>query len=244
MASHPIIGSYQFPIEAYLTDFKGEATLATLGNYLLYAATLHADQRGFGYENMQQRNRAWVLSRLVIEMKKYPTSGTTLEVQTWVGEVNKLFTLRNFAFLIDGKEIGYARSVWASIDLNSRRPSNILELGDITEYVCDKDCPIEKVSKIKAAESDESISYVVKYSDLDINKHVNSVKYIEHIVDLFPLSLLKEKRIARFEIAYVNESHYDDRLEMIKQSLDETTSLVELKNENSETICRSKIEFK
>lgn len=243
---HPKIGEYSFPIEAYLTDYKGQVTLSSLGNYLLHAATEHADQRGFGYENMVKQHRVWVLSRLAIEMNEYPVAGNLLHVQTWVEEVNKLFTLRNFAFLVDGKEIGFARSVWASIDMESRHPGNLFELGNIADYVCDKNCPIDKVSKIKPLAAMSVVdTYRVRYSDLDINKHVNSVKYIEHMVDLFPLAFLEKREVKRFEIAYLNESHYGDVWNIYQQQTEGAEEyLIELRNEKSEVICRSRFIYK
>ena len=101
-----------------------------------------------------------------------------------------LFTDRNFAIIDkDGKKIGYARSVWAMINLNTRKPADLLTLhgGSIVNYVCDEPCPIEKPSRIKVT-SDQSIATLTaKYSDIDINGHVNSIRYIEHILDLFPI---------------------------------------------------------
>lgn len=55
-----------------------------------------------------------------------------------------------------------------------------------------------------------------RYSDIDINGHVNSIRYIEHILDLFPIELYKESRIRRFEMAYVAESYYGDELTFIR----------------------------
>ena len=37
--------------------------------------------------------------------------------------------------------------------------------------------------------------YQTRYSDIDINGHVNSIKYIEHILDLFPRS--EERRVGK-----------------------------------------------
>jgi acyl-ACP thioesterase len=48
----------------------------------------------------------------------------------------------------------------------------------------------------------------VKYSDLDINGHFNSIKYIEHFVDAFPLDMFKSREIRRFEISYLSEGMY------------------------------------
>ena len=61
--------------------------------------------------------------------------------------VYRLFTDRNFAIIDkDGKKIGYARSVWAMISLNTRKPADLLTLhgGSIVDYVCDEPLPYWK----------------------------------------------------------------------------------------------------
>ncbi len=54
------------------------------------------------------------------------------------------------------------------------------------------------------------------YSDVDINGHINSIKYIEHVLDLFPREDF-ERGIRRFEIAYKAESYMGDRLSFLVQ---------------------------
>ena len=55
------------------------------------------------------------------------------------------------------------------------------------------------------------------YNDVDINGHINSVKYIEHVLDLFPLDWYKEHPLKRFDIAYVAEAHQGDRLNFYRE---------------------------
>ncbi|MFC2296473.1 MAG: acyl-[acyl-carrier-protein] thioesterase, partial [Prevotella sp.] len=55
------------------------------------------------------------------------------------------------------------------------------------------------------------------YSDVDVNGHVNSVKYIEHILDLFDVDFYRNHRLQRFEIAYVTEAHGGDTLSFYLQ---------------------------
>ena len=50
---------------------------------------------------------------------------------------------------------------------------------------------------------------------MDVNGHINSVKYIEHILDLWKLDRYREQQIRRFEIAYVAEGHGGDRRELL-----------------------------
>ena len=106
------VGLFHFVAEPYLMDFRGRVTLPMIGNYLIHAASSHAGERGFGFNDMSERHTAWVLSRLAIEMEEMPRAYEKFSVQTWVENVYRLFTDRNFAILNqEGKPIGYARSV-------------------------------------------------------------------------------------------------------------------------------------
>ena len=82
-----------------------------------------------------------------------------------------------------------------------------------------------------------------KYSDIDINGHVNSIRYIEHILDLFPIELYKTKHIRRFEMAYVAESYYGDELSFFQEEVNENEYHVEVKKNGNEVVCRSKVLF-
>ncbi|MBP3518714.1 MAG: acyl-[acyl-carrier-protein] thioesterase [Parabacteroides sp.] len=214
------IGEFHFATEPYLLDFRGRVTIPMIGNYLIHAASHHAAERGFGFSDMSERHTAWVLSRMAIEMLEYPVMSEPITLYTWIDEVGRLFTSRCFE-LADGKgkTFGYARSIWAAIDVETRRPT-LLDVAGLGVYVTDRPCPIEKPGKIAAVESDtQGIPYVVKYSDLDINGHLNSIKYMEHLLDLFDLDLFKTREVGRFEIAYQAEGKYGMELKLHKKEV-------------------------
>lgn len=240
------VGAYNFVAEPFHVDFTGRLTLSVLGNHLLNCAGFHAADRGFGIASLNENRYTWVLSRLAIELDELPYQYEPFSVQTWVENVYRLFTDRNFALLNkDGKTIGYARSVWAMISLETRKPADLLTLhgGSIVDYVCDKECPIEKPGRIKLSTEVSVMEYQTKYSDIDINGHVNSIKYIEHILDLFPIETFKEKRIKRFEMAYVAESYYGDILSFLKEEENENEYNIEVKKNGNEIVCRTKVIF-
>ena len=80
------------------------------------------------------------------------------------------------------------------------------------------------------------------YSDIDINGHFNSVRYIEHVLDLFPLEKFKEKRVRRFEIAYMAECLCGDELAIYKDETSPGLFEIEIrKTANGEIACRGKI---
>lgn len=240
------VGCYQFIVEPFHVDFTGKLAMGVLGNHLLNCAGFHAADRGFGMASLNEEHYTWVLSRLAIELDEMPRQYDKFSIQTWVEDVYRLFTNRNFEILnAEGKPIGYARSVWAMISLESRKPADLLKLhgGSIVDYVCDKPCPIGKSERIKITDACPVCEYHTKYSDIDINGHVNSIKYIEHILDLFPLELFKEKRIRRFEMAYVAESYYGDTLNFYKEQKSKDEFDVEVRKNGTDIVVRSKIIF-
>lgn len=240
------IGSYKAVAEPFHVDFNGRLTMGVLGNHILNSAGFHATERGFGIASLNENNYTWVLSRLAIELEDMPYQYEEFTIETWVENVYRLFTDRNFAIVNkDGKKIGYARSVWAMIDLETRKPADLFSLhgGSIDEYICDEPCPIEKPSRIKVASKECADKIKAKYSDIDVNGHVNSIRYIEHILDLFPMELYKEKRIKRFEMAYVAESYFGDELSFFMDEVNPNEYNIEVKKNGEETVCRSKILF-
>jgi acyl-ACP thioesterase len=240
-------GTFKFHIESYVCDFTEKATLPVICNFILDAASIHAQERGFGYEQISKDGVAWVLSRLSIAMDEYPRQNQDLTVETWVEDVSRFFTQRCFRFTSqDGRVIGYARSIWAAIDTGSRRPIDIPAWRpDMLGFVdSEQTCPIEKMSKIPSVDGIESaMGYSVRYSDIDINKHMNSVKYIEHVINVFDLDFFRENIVGKFEIVYLAEGSFGDKLKLYKQTRSENEFLVDTKN-GEDSICRSRIIWK
>ena len=241
------IGTYQFVAEPFHVDFTGRLTMGVLGNHLLNCAGFHASERGFGIAEINENHYTWVLSRLAIELEDMPRQYEDFSINTWIENVYRLFTDRNFELQDkNGKTIGYARSVWAMISMETRKPADLITLhgNNLGQYVSDRECPIDKPGRIKVSVDAPVEEYQTRYSDIDINGHVNSIKYIEHILDLFPMDAFKEKQVKRFEMAYVAESYYGDVLSFYLEEKNENEYDIEVKKNNQEVVVRSKVIFK
>lgn len=238
-------GTYYYQIDSYLTDFRGKATLPLIGSFILQVATKHAEERGFGYHYMIQNKRAWVLSRLVIEMYEYPRNESEIIVNTWVAGANKLFTERHFSFQDkEGKTIGYAKTIWAGINIETRRPANVLELEGLLDFKIDLPCPIDNIKKIHPIRDEEAFGkFSIRYSDVDINNHLNSVKYIQHFIDMFDIEMFKEKDICRFEIHYAAEALYGTRLKLYKKEEKKDVFVLEMRNDEI-TVSSARVSWK
>ena len=247
------IGKYEFVAEPFHCDFSGRLFLGHLGNQMLNAADFHSTDRGFGMKYLMTINRSWVLSRLAIEMTEMPGQHERYSVETWVESAMRFFTSRNFRVTgSDGRVLGFGRSIWAMIDTETRQPTDIFSIdnGAINNWiVTDKTCPIEQSSRVKMSEKAGFVRSIdVNYNDIDINGHVNSVKYIEHTLDLWDIDWYREHRLKRFEIAYVAETHYGDRLSFYREQTAENECCVRLVKTEKQTgkeveVCRCKLVF-
>ena len=244
---HPIY------IEPFHVDFTGRVFMGVLGNHLLNAAGNHSQKRGWGIGALNETHHTWVLSRLSIEMMEMPRNYQHCQVRTWVESVMKLFTTRNFAIEdAEGRPMGYARSVWAMIDMETRRPCDLLNLydGDILNYAVSEEeniCPIEGHGRVRFRDAQLVRTIGTYYSDVDINGHINSIKYIEHILDLFTREQM-ERGIRRFEIAYKAESYMGDALSFYVLPVSENEIDIEVrKNVTDDTpgdvVCQAKVRF-
>ncbi len=247
------VGKYLFMAEPFHCDFSHRLFMGHLGNHLLNAADFHSTDRDFGMTYLNPIHKTWVLSRLAVEMDEMPMQYTKFNVETWVESAMKYFTNRNFRVVgEDGKVYGYGRSVWAMIDTETRQPQDILEIhdGEIVNWIeTEKECPIEKSSRVKMSDKAVLVREIdTYYNDVDVNGHVNSIKYIEHILDLFSIDFYHENKIKRFEIAYVAESYGGDRLSFWQEQTGDNEyciRITKLSEDGEKTIevCRCKVVF-
>ncbi len=249
------VGRYDFLAEPFHCDFSQRLFMGHLGNHMLNAADFHSNDRGFGVKYLLKVNRAWVLSRLAIEMEEMPPMYTRFKVETWIENAMRFFTSRNFRVVgEDGKVYGYGRSIWAMIDVESRQPADLFSIdnGSIKNWiVTDKECPIDKGGRVKMNDDAVLVRTIETfYNDVDINGHINSIKYIEHVLDLWDLDWYQKHSIHRFEIAYVAEAHQGDQLSFFRENTDSPLEYCVRIMKNSPNgadpieVCRSRVIFR
>ncbi len=217
---------YHTSADAFHCDFSKHLCIGHLGNALLNASDMHSTARNFGMTYLWKQNKTWVLSRLAIDLEDLPVEHDQFVIETWVENAMKFFTKRNWAiYSEDGTKVyGYAKSIWAMIDTQTREPQDILAMhdGKIKEYIYpEKECPIKDVSRVKTPEMQEYTEFKVMYNDLDVNCHLNSMKYIDHVMDTLPLDYLRQYQVKRVEIAYVAEGHWGDTLRIYHKAEEE-----------------------
>lgn len=224
MSEHDKAGHYRFTVEPFTEDVSGHLSWHTLGKQLLTCAGYHADSHGFGLLQMQEEHRGWVLSRLVVECSGLPCTQQEYEIETFVNKVYRQFTDR--MFVVHGKQAGadgsqadsciygYGFSTWALIDYESRTPVSLD--GDYFEPIrtamAERTVPIAGPGRVRVKSQEAVAQHVVAFTDLDINGHMNSIRYIDLLLDQAITQLGKSVR--RIDIGYGREAMLGDVLQI------------------------------
>ena len=228
MQSLPKIGRYTFKIEQYQCNVRKMLRFSFLVNTMLSSADYHSTERGFGTDYLNTIGKTWVLSRLAVEMLRIPSRHEVIAVETWVEKVHPLFTNRNFKMSVDstGEILGWGRSVWAMIDTTTRHPADLMEIknGAIMDFVLPPghpdymDAPITKPVRIQMEDATLAREVDTYFSDVDFNGHINSMRYMDHILDTFPLDWHKKNNIKRLDIAYIAEGRPEVPIRIYKNA--------------------------
>lgn len=202
--------SEQFKIRSSESAPSGRVKLQSVCDLLQETAGNHALELNFDISQLHERNLTWVLQRLTVEMNRYPKWRDTVTVQTWPSSGDSLRAYRDFLMLDENEnELGRAISYWIIIDLESRRPVRIPEeILELAPASVDHVLPVTKERLDKKSRYDDSKTFDVRRSDLDVNRHVNNVKYIEWALEAYPELM----EVTRLDIEFHAECSYGDRI--------------------------------
>lgn len=177
---------YTYYADPQQVDFTLRMTVPALANEVLNTAGVDAQRKGFGIDKLNKENRSWVLSRMAIEIDDRPEQYSSYEIVTWVNEYNRMLSTRNFT-LHDaaGREFGRAVTQWCIIDLGARKAIDLnTVIGTCADSIVDAPSPIEKPRKVTGIVPQHIAEHRVVYSDIDFNRHVNTMRYINMMFDM------------------------------------------------------------
>lgn len=205
---------YTYKVIPQEIDFTGKARFSSVVNNLLNTAGEDARVNGFGIEVLSGRNLGWVLLRLAVELDRRPAEGENYVIETWVTDYSSLTTTRCFRLTgADGTCFGRAVSIWCLLDFSRRRPAPMSDIADLAEgSITDRPLPCAQPLKIRPFDAEPCSFHTVKYMDIDFNRHMNTLRYIDLLADELPIELVAADRHVRVDVHFVKESVYGDRL--------------------------------
>ncbi|KAE8698377.1 Palmitoyl-acyl carrier protein thioesterase [Hibiscus syriacus] len=231
-----LIFCQNFSIRSYEIGADRSASIETLMNHLQETAINHCRSagllgEGFGATpQMSKKNLIWVVTRMQVVIDRYPTCMQCdvikalfdMKDEGTLGPVH-LGRMGRRDWLVSNSETGEiltrATSVWVMMNKLTRRLSKIPEevRGEIEPLFMNSGPVLAENSQKLVKLDDRSAEYLCKgltpkWSDLDVNQHVNNVKYIGWILESAPLPILESHELCAMTLEYRRECGRDSVL--------------------------------
>ncbi|CAN4121741.1 unnamed protein product [Withania somnifera] len=206
-------------IRSYEVGPDKVATIESILNLLQETALNHVWMSGllsdgFGATHgMMKNNLIWVVSRMQVQIDHYPIWGEVIEIDTWVGASGKNGMRRDWQIRSQATDLVFARatSTWVMMNQQTRRLSKMPEevRAEISPWFINKQA-IKEENPIKIEKLDDTAKYVLsnlkpKRSDLDMNHHVNNVKYVRWMLETIPDEFLESYQLSSIVLEYRRE---------------------------------------
>lgn len=236
---------FKYSIDPKHVDFTGRISVSSMFDLILGAAGDDARSRGFGIDALAQNNYGWVLSRICFELDYLLMEYSEFTLYTWISDYNRLSSTRNFQLAdADGREFGRAVSQWCMIDYNTRMPADMNTMAKAHEgNMVDAPAPCERPRRLMAVDSEPVAHHRVVYSDIDFNRHMNTMRYIDIIFDSMPIEVPEKMGAMRMDINFMREALYADELSLLREERD-GLQLYEFRNAAGDALCRAALELK
>ena len=216
------IWTERFRVRSYEITPRGTASVLALADYLQEAAGHHAAELGVSMQDLLDDGRAWVLARLRLDIDRLPKWEDDVVVETWPSGLDRLYATREFV-LHDGSDEGgvLARgtSAWLVIDTDRRRPLRPPAMLRSLETPDRPPALAHDVSRdLPAPErTDAASTFTVRYHDLDVNRHVNNVRYLEWALETLPPEVLDARRCLSLQLQFSAETTLGDTVRATAQ---------------------------
>ncbi len=140
---------------------------------------------GLGEKVNTNLNLIWVFTRMYVKCYRMPKYQENIIVKTYPGRRLRFIYPRYFEITsLDGKILVRASSTWCLLDKDSRQiffdNDNIYNLEE-EHLEGELELP-QKINENQETELKET--YIVPYTDCDLNRHMNNIAYINRIVNL------------------------------------------------------------
>jgi len=237
----PSFNIHVINIHSYEVGCDEGLTIPSLLNYFQEIAWEHAGMLGFGMEDLQKDGLFWALARIRLEITNLPKWKDTVTLVTYPSGIDGLFAIRDYEMYDSGGHpLIMATSSWLILNHTNRKPIRTADYMKDRKLV-DRRSTSTFASKIDSLNSHIDYSYrsQVKPYDIDVNNHVNNVRYIEWALNSYNFDFIKNNSPELIEVNFITEGMPDNQILIERININPFESIIKIKREDdSKELCR------
>ncbi len=208
-----MIFSHDFTVNSHACDKNSIVRPGAVMTFLQEAANIQLRTYGPTYDELLAVGRAFVLSRIEVLIHEPIFGYENLTAETWAAPSAGFSFFRHHRLLREGHIITEATSVWALIDIATKRPFRVTEYHpNFTEEPLPAGAEPGRL-RLPHGEMEYAGKYTVRYADIDVNGHMNNTVYPDMLCGFLDLD---RRRVSRLSINYFNEAPFGEQLSVYR----------------------------
>ena len=197
--------SEKFIVQSTDIDHNLEIRLSALLRYMQDVATNHASKIKIGHEVLSKDRNIWVIVRMEMRINRLPKLDEEFIVSTHPGAATPMLFPRFFEIYDKHKKLLVSvSSSWVVINYDTRRIVLKPFKDRVLPSEIDKD-DIPLPEKISGDASELVDTRKARYSEVDMNGHINNTHYIDYILDTHLSSYYNDYRVSKLIINFDKE---------------------------------------
>ena len=186
-------------------DLYRRLRLSRLFELLQEASIRHTEQLGMGREKTLDKGLLWVVTMQRCEIERLPEYDERITLSSWPGQMMHVFFPRWYRIADEqDNTLLSASALWMLVDQQTRKMVFPDEWGvEIAGVTTGRE--IRLPSPLRRLPCTEEAAFTVPYSYVDLNGHMNNVRYLDLAEDALP-SELHERALRAMQIEYCGEA--------------------------------------
>lgn len=225
--------SQQLTIQCYDADSAFIMKADAFMNYAQEIAYRGATELDFGYDKLQEKGMAWVLSRMHFIICESPRWRDEVTLNTWHKVLCGPFFLRDFELLDkEGRPLVKCTSSWLAIDTKTRRmvrpdgmESVVPNKAQSSDNAIEEPC--QRIMFPKGAVPEAAGEHRISYSDIDILGHTNNVKYVTWAIDSLDYGEVASRGVKEVFVNFNHETHAGDLVHIFRHLAEDGSWYIE-----------------
>ena len=174
-----------------------------------HSALLGADRSA-----LEDRKLFWAVIRHRVQITRLPQSGESIRVCTWpMPTTRTAYPRATVAYDADGNELFRGISLWILMDMTTRAmvlpgKSGVEVAGSLQGN--ELTLPGSLLPQKLPNREDRT----VRFSDLDLNGHMNNCRYMEWVDDLLPAEFHRTHSPKQLLVCYLSEAREAEKMEV------------------------------
>lgn len=167
------------------------------------AAESNSAACGAGMAELASRGILWMVVHMRADVLRLPAYGDEVIVSTWLGEENhRLYTRWYEIRFPSGETAVKASGIWVLVDAKTRA---LVRDPDVHMPAVSTGRESEPPRRLRVPELTRSASFTARYSQADINGHMNNACYLDAAEDMIPLDYLRTHVLRYAAADYLRE---------------------------------------